>query len=68
MMTGLVIVFQIILVTAVYWTAYRTGYKACAYESRRQAAANAAPLVDILEGLNLDAEALIGDRSDDQKE
>ena len=60
-MTLLLITYHIVLVTAVFWTAYRTGYRASADESRRQAEAQVAPLREILERLNLDAEAFLDD-------
>ncbi len=66
MMTLLLITYHIILVVAVYGTAYRTGYGACADETRRQAEAQVAPLREILESLNLDAEALLGDEGNNR--
>ncbi len=62
MITLMLITYHVILVSAVYWTAYRTGYNTCAAESRRQAEAHVAPLKEILERLNLDAEALLEDK------
>ena len=67
MTTFLLITYHLILVSAVYWTAYRTGYKTCLDESRRQAEAHTAPLKEILEKLNLDAEALLNDKHDDHR-
>ncbi len=66
MMTLLLIVYHLVLVTAVYWTAYRTGYQSCQDEARRQAKAYTAPLTEILEKLNLDAEEFLGDRRSDR--
>ena len=60
----LLALFHIAVVTAVYITAYRTGYKVCEEESRRQAAAYAAPLTEMLERLNLDIESFLDDRQD----
>lgn len=68
MMTLILIAYHLILVTAVYWTAYRTGYNACRDESRRLAEAHATPLTEILEKLNLDVDQLLNDeRKDDRR-
>ena len=67
MMTFFLIAYHIVLVSAVYWTAYRTGYKACRDESRRQAEIHAEPLKKILESLNMDAEALLNEKQDDKR-
>ena len=67
MMTLLLITYHIILVVAVYWTAYRTGYGACADETRRQAEAQVEPLREILEKLNLDTEALLDDHRNNRQ-
>ncbi len=68
MMTFMLITYHIVLVSAVYWTAYRTGYNACADESRRQAEAHVAPLREALERLNLDTDALLDDKRDRRKD
>jgi hypothetical protein len=65
MMTLMLITYHIALVSAVFWTAYRTGYRACADDSRRKAEAQVGPLREILERLNLDAETLLNDKRDD---
>ena len=62
--TLFLILFHIVLVTAIYITAYRTGYKVCRDESRRQAEAYAAPLTAMLERLNLDIENFLDDKKD----
>ncbi len=67
MMTLLLITYHIILVAAVYCTAYRTGYGACADETRRQAEAQVEPLREILERLNLDTEALLDDKRNNRR-
>ncbi len=67
MMTLMLIVYHVVLVSAVFWTAYRTGYKACADESRRKAEAHVAPLREILEKLNLDAGAFLDDKEGRRK-
>ncbi len=64
-MTWLLIALHIIMVTAVYWTAYRTGYKASLAESRRQAMDGAAPLIETLEKLNLDVDEFLDDKRRD---
>ena len=61
-MTWLLIAFHIIMVTAVYWTAYRSGYKAGLTVSRRQVEASTAPLTEILEKLNLDPDEFLNDK------
>jgi hypothetical protein len=66
MMTFILIAYHLVLVTAVFWTAYRTGYKACREESRRLAEAYANPLTEILEKLNLDADKLLNDDHDER--
>ena len=65
MMTCLLIAFHIIMVTGVYWTAYRTGYNARDAESRRQAMDGAAPLIETLEKLNLDVDEFLDDKRRD---
>ena len=67
-MTLFLIAYHIVLVSAVYLTAYRTGYKTCQEESRRQAATQAEPLKEVLERLNMDAEALLNEKRDDRRE
>ncbi len=68
MITFMLITYHIILVSAVYWTAYRTGYSARADESRRRAEAHVAPLKEILEKLNMDADALLEDKRNKRKD
>lgn len=58
------IFFHIVFVTAIYITAYRTGYGACRDQSRRRAEACTAPLTTILEELNLDIERFLDDDQD----
>lgn len=58
------IFFHIIFVTAIYITAYRTGYGACRNKSRQQAEARAVPLTEILEQLNLDIEKFLDNDKD----
>ena len=65
MMTWLLIVFHIIMVTFVYWTAYRTGYNARFAEFRRRAKDGAAPLIETLEKLNLDVDEFLNDKRQD---
>ena len=65
MMTWLLIVFHIIMVTVVYWTAYRTGYNAHVAELRRRAEDGAAPLIETLEKLNLDVNEFMDDKRQD---
>jgi hypothetical protein len=67
MMTLILITYHLILVTAVYWTAYRTGYNACRDESRRLAEAYTTPLSEILEELNLDVDKLMKDKHKDDR-
>lgn len=62
--TLFLIIFHIVIVTAIYISAYRTGYGVCRDQSRRQAEACSAPLTEILEQLNLD----IGKFLDDDKD
>ena len=57
-------IIHIILVTAVYITAYRTGYGVCRDEALRQASNEALPLTRILEELNLDIETFLDDDKD----
>ncbi len=66
-MSFFLIVYHVVLVSAVYWTAYRTGYNTCQDESRRQAEAQTEPLKEILERLNMDAEALMNEKQDDKR-
>ena len=65
MMTWLLIAFHIIMVTGVYWTAYRTGYNARVAESRRRVKEDAAPLIETLEKLNLDVDEFLNDKRSD---
>lgn len=65
MMTWLLIAFHIIMVTVVYWTAYRTGYHARVAESRRRANDSATPLIETLEKLNLDVDEFLNDKRHD---
>jgi hypothetical protein len=65
MLTFLLIIYHVLLVTAVYWTAYRTGYKACRAESQRLAQAYATPLTQMLEKLNLNTEEFLNDKRND---
>ena len=60
----ILILFHVIMVAAIYFTAYRTGYGVCQDESRRQAEACAAPLTEILERLNLDIDNFLDDKED----
>ena len=60
----ILIIIHIICVSALYVSAYRTGFKVCRDESQRRAEANAAPLTEILERLNMDLETF----SDDEKD
>jgi len=60
----MLIIIHIACVTSIYISAYRIGYKAAREESIRRAEANAAPLAEILEQLNLDMETFV----DDEKE
>jgi len=62
--TLFLIMFHIVFVTAIYITAYRTGYGVCRNQSRRQAEACSAPLMEILEQLNLDIERFLDDDHD----
>ena len=59
--TLFLIFFHIVFVTAIYITAYRTGYGACQDLSRRRTEACTAPLRTILEELNLDIERFLDD-------
>ena len=67
MLTLLLIVDHILLVTAVYWTAHRTGYNACRAQSQRLAQAYATPLTQTLEKLNLSTEEFLNDKSNDDR-
>lgn len=58
------IVIHIVCVTAIYVCAYRAGFKVCREESLRQANACAAPLVEMLERLNMDIETFVDDEKD----
>jgi len=60
----ILILLHIVCVTALYMTAYRTGYKAGRDESRRRAEAYAAPLTEMLERLNLDIDNFLDDKKD----
>lgn len=62
--TLFLIIFHIVFVSALYITAYRTGYGVCRNQSRRLAEARTAPLAEILEELNLDIEKFIEDDKD----
>lgn len=62
--TVFLIIFHIVLVSAIYITAYRTGYGVCRDQSRRQAEARTAPLAEILAELNLDIEKFLEDDKD----
>ena len=62
--TLFLLLLHIAVVTALFITAYRTGYKSCLDESRRHAAAYAAPLVEMLERLNLDIENFLDDKKE----
>jgi hypothetical protein len=57
-------IIHIILVTAVYITAYRTGYGVCRNEVLRQTSKETLPLTRILEDLNLDIESFLDDDKD----
>jgi len=59
--TLLLIFLHIVFVTALYITAYRTGYGVCRDKSRRQAEIRTAPLMETLEQLNLDIERFLDD-------
>ncbi len=60
----MLIVIHIVCVTAIYISAYRAGFKVCQDESQRRAEAYAAPLMDILEHLNMDIETFNDDKKD----
>ncbi len=62
--TLFLVLFHIIIVAAIYITAYRTGYRVCFDESRRQAENCEAPLTEMLEQLNLDIENILNDKKD----
>lgn len=62
--TLFLIVIHIILVTAVYITAYRTGYGVCRDDALRKAGDETQPLKRILEELNLDIETFLDDDKD----
>ena len=62
--TLILIIFHIVIVSAVYITAYRTGHRACREESRRQVEACTAPLTEMLEQLNLDIDKFLDDKKD----
>jgi hypothetical protein len=58
------IFFHIIFVTAIYITAYRTGYAVCRNKSRQLAKDRAIPLMEVLEQLNLDTEKFLDNDKD----
>lgn len=62
--TLFLIVFHIVIVTAIFITAYRTGYRTCQQESRRNVEAYTAPLTEILEQLNLDIDNILDEKKD----
>jgi hypothetical protein len=53
-----------IAVTALYISAYRTGFAVCETNTRRRAEACVAPLAEMLERLNLDIDAFIEEPDD----
>ncbi len=57
-------IFHVVIVAAIYITAYRTGYRSCQAESRRHAEEYTAPLTKMLEELNLDIERFLEDKKD----
>ena len=62
--TFFLILLHIVFVTALYITAYRTGYGVCRDKSRRQGETRTAPLMETLEQLNLDIERFLDDDQD----
>ena len=62
--TLFLIIIHIILVTAVYITAYRTGYGACRNDALRKASTETQPLKRMLEELNMDIETFLDDDKD----
>jgi hypothetical protein len=60
------LIYHVILVAAVYITAYRTGFKACQLTFRRRAARDTAPLAKMLEQLNLKVEDFLDERNDER--
>lgn len=62
--TLFLVIFHIVFVSAIYITAYRTGYGVCRNQSRRLAETRTAPLAEILEELNLDIEKFLEDDKD----
>ena len=62
-----ILIYHAILVTAVYITAYRTGFEACRRAFRCKTALGTAPLVDMLERLNLKVEDFLDERENDRR-
>jgi hypothetical protein len=62
--TLFLVVIHIILVSAVYITAYRTGYGVCRDDARLKASTATQPLIRRLEELNLDIETFLDDDKD----
>ena len=61
---SILIIIHIVCVSALYVSAYRTGFKVCQEESQRWAEANVAPLTEILERLNMDIKTFNDDEKD----
>jgi len=61
-----VLIYHVILVAAVYITAYRTGFKTCQLVFRRKAAHGTAPLAEMLAQLNLKVEDFLDERNDER--
>ena len=59
METFFLVLVHIVAVTALFISAYRTGFAVCEINARRQAEACAAPLTEMLEQLNLDVEKIL---------
>ena len=59
METILLIIMHSIAVTALYFSAYRTGFAVCETNTRRRAEACVAPLAEMLERLNLDIDTIM---------
>ena len=64
METFLLVLVHSIAVTALYVSAYRTGFAVCEPNTRRQAEACAAPLTEMLERLNLDIDTILEEPDD----
>jgi|GEM_PF-2337381 len=62
--TLILVLFHIVIVTVVFISAYRTGYRTCQQESRRNVEAYTAPLTKVLEQLNLDIDKILDDEKD----